>query len=144
MKDRRAGSALIEFAGSLIVVSAMFTGIFQFSYAISTYHALVNAVRAGARYASLQPQPSSNANAEFTKAVQNVVVYGDPAPPANAKPVALGLTPDNVELILQPGTATVSVRGFEVDSIFSKIKLDGRPTVTFPLTRPSPLGDASK
>jgi hypothetical protein len=58
--------------------------------------------------------------------------------------VALGLTPDNVELILQPGTATVSVRGFEVDSIFSKIKLDGRPTVTFPLTRPSPLGDASK
>ena len=134
MKDRRAGSALIEFAASLILVSALFTGIFQFSYALSTYYVLVNAVRAGARYASLQPQPSSRATPEFTKAVQSVVVYGDPAPPENSKPVAPGLALNNVELILEPGTATVSVRGFELASIFS-IKLDGRPTVTFPLTR---------
>jgi hypothetical protein len=28
----------------------------------------------------------------------------------------------------------VTVRGFEIDALFSKIKLDGRPTVTFPLT----------
>jgi Flp pilus assembly protein TadG len=129
MKGRRAGSALIEFAGSLIIISALFTGIFQFSYALSTYQALVNAVRAGARYASLQP-PSP----ELTQAVRNVVVYGDPAPPANAKPVAPGLAPENVELILEPSTATVSIRGFELASMFSKIKLDGRPTVTFPLT----------
>ena len=31
-------------------------------------------------------------------------------------------------------TTTVTVRGFEIDALFSKIKLDGRPTVTFPLT----------
>ena len=135
MKSPRAGSALIEFAGSLILVSALFTGIFQFSYTLSTYHALVNAVRAGARYASLQPQPSNSANPDFAKAVQNVVVYGDPTPPANAKPVAPGLTTENVDLVLDPGTATVSVRGFELAAVFSKIKLDGRPTVTFPLTR---------
>ena len=134
MKRPRAGSALIEFAGSLILVSALFTGIFQFSYTLSTYHALVNAVRAGARYASLQP-PSGSANPEFTQEVQNVVVYGDPAPPPNAKPVAPGLTTENVDLVLDPGTATVSVRGFELAAVFSKIKLDGRPTVTFPLTR---------
>ena len=137
MKSRRAGSALIEFAGSLIVVSALFTGIFQFSYALSTYHALVNAVRAGARYASLQPQPSDSAKPGFNKAVQNVVAYGDPAPPANAKPGAPGLAPGNVELIVEHGAVTVSVRGFELDAIFSKIKLDGRPTVTFPMTRPA-------
>jgi Flp pilus assembly protein TadG len=135
VKDRRAGSALIEFAASLILVSALFTGIFQFSYALSTYHALVNAVRAGARYASLQPQQPNGPSPELNKAVQNMVVYGDPSPPANAKPVAPGLAPDNIELILEPGTATVSVRGFELASMFSKIKLDGRPTVTFPLTR---------
>jgi Flp pilus assembly protein TadG len=135
MKGRRAGSALIEFAGSLIIVSALFTGIFQFSYALSTYHALVNAVRAGARYASLQPQPSNSASPGFIKAVQNVVVYGDPSPPADAKPVAPGITTENVELILQSGTATVSVRGFELAALFSKIKLDGRPIVTFPVTR---------
>jgi TadE-like protein len=137
MKSGRAGSALIEFAASLILVSALFTGIFQFSYAMSTYHALVNAVRAGARYASLQPQQPGAASPEFTKAVQNVVVYGDPAPSANVKPVAPGLATENVELLLEPGTATVSVRGFELASVFSKIKLDGRPTVTFPMAKPS-------
>ena len=127
MKSRRAGSAL---AGSLIIVTALFTGIFPFSYALSTYQALVNAVRAGARYASLQaPGP------ELAQSVRNVVVYGDPTPQASAKPVAPGLTPANVELILDPATATVSIRGFELASIFSAIKLDGRPTVTFPLTR---------
>ena len=134
MKSPRAGSALIEFAGSLIVVSALFTGIFQFSYALSTYHDLVNAVRAGARYASLQPQPSGSANPGFAKAIQNVVVYGDPAPPPNAKPVAPGLTTENVQLVLDPGTVTVSVRGFDLAAIFSRIRLDDRPTVTFPLT----------
>jgi hypothetical protein len=134
VKNRRAGSALIEFAASLILISGLFTGIFQFSYAMSTYHALVNAVRAGARYASLQTQQPGRPNTELIKAVQNMVVYGDPSPPAHAKPVAPGLAPDNIELILEPGTATVSVRGFELASIFSKIKLDGRPSVTFPLT----------
>jgi hypothetical protein len=132
MKSRRAGSVLIEFAGSLIIVTALFTGIFQFSYALSSYQALVNAVRSGARYASLQP-PSP----QLAQSVRNVVVYGDPEPAANAKPVTPGLTPAHVELILEPTTATVSIRGFELASIFSKIKLDGRPTVTFPLTRPA-------
>ena len=135
MKNRRAGSALIEFALSLIVVSALFTGIFQFSYALSTYHALVNAVRAGARYASLQPQPSGTAKQGFTKAIQNVVVYGDPAPAPNAKPVAVGLTMEKVALVLDPETVTVSVRDFELAAIFSTIKLDGKPTVTFPLAK---------
>jgi len=132
MRDRCAGSALIEFAASLIVLSALFAGIFQFSYALSTYNVLVNAVRAGARYASLQaPSP------ELAQAVRNVVVYGDPEPKASAKPIAPGLRPDHVELVLEPGAATVSLHGFELSSIASKIKLDGRPTVTFPVTRPA-------
>jgi hypothetical protein len=51
-----------------------------------------------------------------------------------AKPVVRGLAPDNVELILGTSSATVSVRGFEIDGIFTKVALAGRPTVTFPFT----------
>jgi hypothetical protein len=68
------------------------------------------------------------------KSVQNLVVYGDPAPPSGAAPIVSGLTPASVEIVLGPATTTVTVRGFEIDALFSKIKLDGRPTVTFPLT----------
>jgi hypothetical protein len=62
------------------------------------------------------------------------VVYGDPAPDSATKPLVPGLTTDRVELINSPDASTVSLRGFEVDALFMKVKLDGRPTVTFPVT----------
>ena len=129
----RRGSALIEFAGSLIVLAAVFVGVFQIGYAFLAYRTLVSAVRAGARYSSLQ-QRGAAANPEIAKAVRNLVVYGDPAPAEHAKPVVQGLTTGNVEIVNGPDTSTVSLRGFEVDALFAKLKLDGRPTVTFPLT----------
>src|SRR6266849_9314847 len=141
MKRRsgHTGTALIEFAGSLILLSTMFAGIFQAGYTFYSYNTLVNAVRSGARYASRQPAGSSAANPEFVKAVQNLVVYGEPTPSAGATPIVSGLTPASVEIVLGPGTTTVTVRGFEIDALFSKIKLDGRPTVRFQLTsRPAP------
>jgi len=61
------------------------------------------------------------------------VVYGDPAPAAPTKPVVPGLTTEHVELVNSPDASTVSLRGFEVDALFLKVKLDGRPTVTFPV-----------
>lgn len=128
----QAGSALIEFAGSLIVLTVTFMGVFEIGYAFFSYSTLVNAVRAGARYSSLQ-QHGTGANPEVAKAVRNMVVYGDPAPSDHAKPIVSGLTTENVEIINGPGTSTVSLRGFEVDALFAKLKLDGRPTVTFPL-----------
>jgi Flp pilus assembly protein TadG len=124
----RRGSALIEFAGSLMLLGTMFAGIFQFGYNFYTYNRLVNAVRSGARYASL----AGGTDPEFTKKVQNMVVYGDPFPSADASPVARGLTPENVHLMVDKNTTTVALRGFALDSMFSKINLDGRPTVTFP------------
>ena len=133
-KNSRTGSALIEFAAALILLSGMFTGIFQVGYTFFTYSTLVNAVRAGARYASLQARNSNVADPEFAKSVVNMVVYGEPRPATGAKPIVRGLAPDNVELVLGPSTATVSVRGFEIDAIFTKVALVGRPTVTFPFT----------
>ena len=137
-RTRRTGSTLIEFAAALILLSGMFTGIFQVGYTFFTYTTLVNAVRAGARYASLQAPNSNVADPQFSKSVANMVVYGEPRPAAEAKPVVRGLAPDKVELILGPSTATVSVRGFEIDAIFTKVALAGRPTVTFPFTGGGP------
>jgi Flp pilus assembly protein TadG len=132
--NSRTGSALIEFAAALIILSGMFAGIFQVGYTFFTYSKLVNAVRAGARYASLDAAKSNTADPEFAKSVVNMVVYGAPRPAVDAKPVVAGLTPDQVELIVSPSAATVSVRDFEMDAIFTKVKLAGRPTVTFPFT----------
>jgi hypothetical protein len=126
------GSALIEFAGSLILLAVMFAGIFEIGYSFYTYGELVSAVRAGARYAALQPR-GTGADQNVAKAVRNLVVYGDPAPVDRTRPVVPGLTPDRVELVNGPDASTVSLRGFELDALFMKVKLDGRPTVTFPV-----------
>ena len=130
---RERGSVMIEFAAALILLSAMFTGIFQIGYTFFTYSALLNAVRTGARYASLKAASGSVSDPQLAKSVANMVVYGDPQPTANTRPVVRGLTGDKVELILGPAAATVSVRDFEIDALFTKMKLAGRPTVTFPI-----------
>ncbi len=133
----QAGAALIEFAASLMVLSVTFAGIFEVGYSFYTYGTLVNAVRAGARYAALQPR-GAGADPAAVQAVRNLVVYGDPAPPDTTKPLVAGLTTGNVELVNGPAASTVSVRDFEVDALFMKLKLDGRPTVTFPVTGGGP------
>ncbi len=129
----KRGSALIEFAGSLILLSVMFSGIFEIGYSFYTYGELVTAVRAGARYAALQPRGSA-ADPAIAKAVRNLVVYGDPAPADRTKPLVPGLTTDQVELVNGPDASTVSLHGFQLDALFMKVNLDGRPTVTFPVT----------
>jgi hypothetical protein len=135
MTRRARGSALIEFAGSLILLAVMFAGIFEIGYSFYAYGTLETAVRAGARYAALQPRGAGAVVAPATaNAVRNLVVYGDPAPADRTKPVVPGLTTEHVELISGPDASTVSLRGFEVDALFMKVKLDGRPTVTFPVT----------
>jgi TadE-like protein len=128
-----AGSALIEFAGSLILLAVMFAGIFEIGYSFYAYGTLVTAVRAGARYAALQPR-GAGVDPTVATAVRNLVVYGDPAQADRSKPVVAGLTTEHVELISGPDASTVSLRGFEVDALFMKVKLEGRPTVTFPVT----------
>lgn len=125
-RSRQSGSLLIEFAGSLIVLSTLITGIFQVGYAFYSYEALVNSVRAGARYASLAAGPEAEAS------IRNLVVFGEMKPGPGAKPVVAGLKPESVAVIFEPRAATVAIRGFDIDCLFTKVRLDGRPTVTFP------------
>ncbi|MGA2600179.1 MAG: TadE family protein [Bryobacteraceae bacterium] len=137
---------MIEFVLSATLLAGFFTGIFQYGYAFYAYNVLVNAVRSGARYASLKPYDSHSASPSeaFQLAVQNMVVYGDPDPPRNAVPVLGGLTRSNVQLtvtggptggsLVAPASMTVSISRFQVNSIFSVLNLDGRPSLTFPYT----------
>ncbi|HYX42047.1 MAG TPA: TadE family protein, partial [Pyrinomonadaceae bacterium] len=75
--ERERGAALVEFAiGATIFLTVLFA-VIEFGLLLWTHNALTDAARRGARYAVTHPQSS-------VADVQNVVVYGDPAPAANA------------------------------------------------------------
>jgi Flp pilus assembly protein TadG len=87
--DERGATMLeMAIAGSVFFLAAF--GLIEFGRLLWTHNALTDAARQGARYAALN---SANASK-----VKNVVVYGDPNPPAGAKPVVYGLTTTNVEV----------------------------------------------
>src|SRR5689334_2683846 len=138
-KAGQKGSVFIEFALSFLVLFSIFTGAFEFGYAFYAYNTLVNAVREGARYASLRPYDSgsSTPSTAFNTAVQNMVVYSNPNPPNDATPILRGLSTSNVNLtVLTSGSAplqmTVSISNFSLDAVFGTIQLNGNPSETFP------------
>jgi Flp pilus assembly protein TadG len=138
-KAGQKGSVFIEFALSFLVLFSIFTGAFEFGYAFYAYNTLVNAVREGARFASLKPydSASSTPSTAFNTAVQNMVVYANPTPPNGSSPILRGLSTSNVNLtVLANGSAptqmTVSISNFSLDAVFGTIRLNGNPSVSFP------------
>jgi Flp pilus assembly protein TadG len=136
-KADQRGSVLIEFALTFLILIAVFSGAFEFGYVFFAYNTLVNAVREGSRYASLRPYDSASAtpSSAFNTAVQNMVVYGDPA--GGTTPILRGLAPSNVQLsVLTSGSAplqvTVSIIGFSLNAVFATISLNGKPACSFP------------
>jgi hypothetical protein len=118
------------------VLFALFAGMFQAGYTLFSYNTLVNAVREGARYASLRPY---DADESFSMAVRNMVVYGNPHPAKDAEPIIRGLTPDNVRINVVanqgvPKSVTVSVHNYPIYAIFASMLMDGRPSATFAYT----------
>ncbi|PYS92857.1 MAG: hypothetical protein DMF64_07680 [Acidobacteria bacterium] len=113
--ERERGAALVEFAiGATIFLTVLFA-IIEFGLLLWTHNALTDAARRGARYAVTHPQ-SQLAD------VQNVVVYGDPAPAANTTPVVNGLTTDQVSVVytgfgLSAGRATVSIQNYNYNFV---------------------------
>jgi Flp pilus assembly protein TadG len=128
LRNRR-GSVMVEFAVGVGVLLAAFTGTFQFGYTFLQYNNLQNAVARGARYASLIPydSPDANPTAAFKTKIQNMVLYGTPT--AGATPVLPGF-PDFGTLGI-PLTMTVSINGYKIDSIFAQSVLNNKPKVTF-------------
>ena len=133
----RAGNVMLEFAlGSGLLVAA-FGGTFGFGYTFYQYNSLANAVNDGARYASLIPYTSTTTTPkpDFLQAVQNMVVYGDPA--GGTVPVVPGLTTDKVQLNPAftngvPTAMTVYINGYKIDAMFAKNTLNNKPQVTYP------------
>lgn len=136
-KHNQRGSILVEFALTFIILITVFSGAFEFGYAFFAYNTLVNAVREGSRYASLRPYDSitSTPTSAFNTAVQNMVVYSNPA--GGTTPILRGLTTSNVQLsVLNSGSAplqvTVSITGFSLDAVFGIVTLNGKPSCSFP------------
>jgi hypothetical protein len=105
------GAALVEFAvGATVFLTAMFA-VIECALLLWTHNALTDAARRGARYAVTHPQGK-------TGEVQNVVLYGEPAPGADSRPVAPDLTADNVKVTYSSfgvgnGRATVSIDNYD-------------------------------
>jgi Flp pilus assembly protein TadG len=131
----RRGNALIEFAISFVLVFPLFTGGFQFGYSYYVYNNLENAIRGAARYASLRTYNSSTAtpSSAYLTAVRNMAVYGDPA--GGDRPVAPGLTPENVGVTITmdrgvPRYVRVAVQNYQLNELFGSTALQGKPSVT--------------
>ncbi|MCU1236160.1 MAG: TadE family protein [Candidatus Solibacter sp.] len=139
-KTSRSGSVMIEFTLSLSFLIPMFLGVWTFGYAFYQYSQLENAVRTGARYASLQTYDSASTtpSSSFLSAVQKTTVYGDPsANTSTATPVVSGLTTSNVQLTVTfasgaPSTMTVSVTNFPLKTYLGSVTLTNKPYVWFP------------
>lgn len=131
----RSGSALVEMTIAVPLLVSLFLGTWQFGYAYYRYNELTQAVRAGGRYASLRHYESitETPSAAYTLAVQNMVVYGNPA--GGTVPVIPGLTPDKVGVQMafvlnRPGRVTISINNFSIGTFWT-INLQGKPWADF-------------
>ena len=133
---KRKGSALVECALSAAVMLPLLSGMFEIGYGMYSYNRLQNAVRAGARYASLRSYDSTtnSPTASFMTAVRNVVVYGNPE--GGTTPIVSGLNSEHVQLNVamngtMPSKMTVSVSGFTIRTVFANLPLNQKPKATF-------------
>ena len=133
----RKGTAIVEFALGSGLLLALFAGTFEIGYTLIQYNKLQTAVSQGARYASVIPYDSATEtpSSAFLTAVQNMVLYGAPAPGTN--PVVSGLTPSDVNVAVTftngvPSSIEVSLAAFPVYALFGSYTLTGKPRVSFP------------
>ncbi len=85
MDCRRRGSAMVELALSMLVIAPILYGAIQYGVGYCMYNGLTNAVRAGARYASMRPLDGGELDA-FKQAVRIRTAEGSP----------VGLKPEHV------------------------------------------------
>ena len=133
--DRR-GNAVIEFALAFGLVFPVLSGTFQFGYAFYIYNEMQTAVRSGARYASRlsYDSPNSTPSSNYLTAVQNAVVYGDPA--GGTEPIVPGLTTSNVTVDMAfdsgvPADVTIGIDNYRTDAVFNGVDFNTKPHLTY-------------
>lgn len=134
---RQRGNAMIEFALSFTLLVPLFLGMVEFGHAFYVYNSLQNAVRAGARYASMRnyDSDSETPSQAFQTAVQNMVVYANPAGGQN--PVAPQLTPEQVTVTMEfqsgvPNRVIVGVGEYKANSVVRLVEFNQKPHVIMP------------
>jgi hypothetical protein len=133
---------MVEFAlGSGILVT-IFVSTFQYGYFFYQYNLLVNAVNNGAHFAAMQIYDSNTTtpSSAWNTAVQNMVLYGDPAGTNTALQVK-NLTASNISIVVGssgsgstfiPTSITIAITGYTIDGVTGKYVLTGKPAVTYP------------
>lgn len=146
VRRRKNGNALIEFAIAFGFLLTIFAGAFEVGYVYFVYNQLESAVHGAARFASLQTYSSTTANPrpEFSNAVKNMVVYGNPN--GSGSPVVPGLTTSHVAVVVDfergvPERITVAIDGHQLNAIFRNLRLTMKPRASFPyIGRYDPIG----
>jgi Flp pilus assembly protein TadG len=131
---------MLELAICAGVMVSFLAGTFQFGYTFYIYNQLVSAVGNGGRYAAQRTFRAAAAQdiERGNAAIRNMVVFGDPQPPADAAPVVPNLTPEQVEVRWTPAekdapqTVDVTIHGYTINAVFHAYTFDGRPSVEFP------------
>ncbi len=138
----RRGNVLLEFALTSSLMMFLLLGTFQFGQALLTYNNLVNAVRHGARYASMA-KISNSGNATISNAyldaVRNAVVYGDPfvSDPDQA-PIVAGLQPSQVDVQVEfdagnvPRNVTVRLNSYTINAVGTSFTIRNKPSLQIP------------
>lgn len=135
--SRRSGTAVIELALSMPVLIGLFLGTLQFGYSFYVYNELEQAVRAGARYASMRSYGSTSSmpDTAYSTAVKNAVVYGNPS--GGTQAVAPGLASANVAITMTmdhavPSAVTVAITNYRLPQIVGSVLLTNKPATQFP------------
>lgn len=123
----RHGSAAVEFALLLPLMSLLLFGFFEMGRLFYTYNVASSAARDAARFAARLPMTCGGLSSGDAVRVQNVAVSGDPR--AASPAVLTGLTPGAVSLgyVCVPSSGTYS--GIYEDAA-------NVPTVTVTVTAP--------
>lgn len=129
-RNKRRGSALIEFALALCVLVPLTVSTWQVGSAIHDYQRLHAAVQAAARYGARLPQTAIDREQNET-AIRNMVVYGYPQ--GSETPLVAGLRPEMVRVEVDAKSVTVLLAEHRFDAALSGFTLRGKPSVTFPL-----------
>jgi len=90
IRDQEKGQTLVEFALVAMIFLVVLFGIIEFSRALWTYNTIVQATRAGARFAVVEAPSASNVE------VQRFVAYHNST--GSGTPVLPGLSTSNVSV----------------------------------------------
>ncbi|MEZ5355995.1 MAG: hypothetical protein R2762_25455 [Bryobacteraceae bacterium] len=121
----RRGSAMLEVALVLAVLSPLVAGGLRFAYSFYLIHSLQDAVASAAEYGSGLEYAGA---AEFETAIR-AKVAGAEVPRLDPAQVRVEVQPDAGG---RPAWITVSIRGYSLPTPFSSTVLEGKPRARFP------------